>query len=310
MKIRNRCFFIIFSVVGFISEQLYNTFTDKGFFDDIVLAKRLSYYYLDRNPSYNEILLYHRMSILINEPNILTIPINLYEIYLEHFEYKDLKVETLRDERYVLLGESKAAFLNYKSNVEGDMIKYFQTSKVKNIMPLRTSYSSKLKIKKGVCEKISTIFDELNLTNSQGINASYLKNACLKIGGGIVDNGGSVSLSNYLNYLLDEYVDFVYANKDNRDIAKFLKSKLYLSIIYQMLFVYNISWKITSVLISQDLSNMFSRIYNVEFTFKVIESITFICLVLLLYIVLIFHQKRSLVKFGKIIGKMNYIMKG
>lgn len=310
MKIRNRCLFIIFCVVVFISEQLYNTFTDKGFFDDIVLAKRLSYYYLDRNPSYNEILLYHRMSILINEPNMLTIPINLYEIYLEHFEYKDLKVETLRDERYVILGESKAAFLNYKSNLEGDMIKYFQTSKVKNIMPLRTSYSSKLKIKKGVCEKISTIFDELNLTNSQGINASYLKNACLKIGGGIVDNGASASLSNYLNYLLDEYVDFVYANKDNRNIAKFLKSKLYLSIIYQMLFVYNISWKITSVLISQDLSNMFSKIYNVELTFKVIESITFICLVLLLYIVLIFNQKRSLVKFGKIIGKMNYIMKG
>ena len=73
VKIRNRCLFIIFCVVVFISEQLYNTFTDKGFFDDIVLAKRLSYYYLDRNPSYNEILLYHRMSILINEPNMLTI---------------------------------------------------------------------------------------------------------------------------------------------------------------------------------------------------------------------------------------------
>ena len=49
----------------------------------------------------------------------------------------------------------------------------------------------------------------MNLKESSYFNRTHILNACLKLAGGIADNGSTNSRKNYISYLMDEYIDFI-----------------------------------------------------------------------------------------------------
>ena len=64
----------------------------------------------------------------------------------------------------------------------------------------------------------------MNLKESSYFNRTHILNACLKLAGGIADNGSTNSRKNYISYLMDEYIDFI-----KKTIRQYLQEgKIYL----------------------------------------------------------------------------------
>lgn len=308
-SIRNAFILVILFLLIHIGLLLLNIFIDEELFYDIFMSKRLSYYYLDRTPTYNEILLYHRISILYNDPFFLETQFEDYPKYLVNFDLHSTQLGTENDKSFQILDTSKMGFLYYRLNLESRQIKQFEMEQKKIILKQRYEYSQQLKVKSGSCKKISNGFVEKNLSQFEGFNETYLEYACLKLSGGVHDSGSSNPLTSFFTYLMDEYLDFMGQNEEGDvNIMGFLQSHLYLSILYAMTFSYNISWKITSGLIKEDIRHLFKNIHNVELCFQIIELvITLLYSVFFLIYILVFLHKK-IINFAKVVRRLNFVI--
>ena len=113
----------------------------------------------------------------------------------------------------------------------------------------------------------------MNLKESSYFNRTHILNACLKLAGGIADNGSTNSRKNYISYLMDEYIDFI-KEEGKGDIIKYLSSHLYLVVLYQRIFIYNTSWLVTTKLLGIDFKNLFRKIHSTEVIMQILEIIT------------------------------------
>lgn len=90
---------------------LSNYSNDMNLFDSVLLAKRLSYFYLDRTVSYNEIMMYQRASILTRNYNLQIVRLEEYPYYLNNFELNIQSINFDSNSKYQILGFSVATFL-------------------------------------------------------------------------------------------------------------------------------------------------------------------------------------------------------
>ena len=198
-------------------------------------------------------------------------------------------------------------FLYYRLNLEGARIKDFQSSKTKSILRLRAQYSGGLAIKKGVCQKVSSRYFDEGLELVDVLTKEYIEDACLKIADGSADNGSTGSLNNYFIYFLDEYIDYVH-NEENANLIKYLTSDLYITIYYEMTFVFNLSWEITHILLAKDLQNLFNTINNNTISYQLAEILLFITYIVMFVFLVFYSQNNNIASFENIVEKLSYVM--
>ena len=301
-------FIAILFILTHTSLLITNYFYDIYFFNRILEGKRLSYYYLDRTPSYNEILLYHRVSVLYNDYNFLQIPIKEYQDYLVNFEMDLSNLSLDKDERYSVLGTSMATFLYYRMSLEGKRIKHFEGGSKNRVLNERYKYAVQLKPSSGVCKVISTRYDEKAIDQSPEYNSTTVYDVCMKLSNGISDDGTTPTMTMVYSYLMDEYKDFV--REDGKgDVVKNLSSYLYLMTLYQRVFVYNASQVVTSSLITQDIKNLFSEILKEEKIFQILEIIFHIIYITFFYCFILYSLTKKIRVFEKFVKRMNYVTK-
>lgn len=308
-NIRNAFILVNLFLFIHIGLLLLNIFIDEELFYDIFMSKRLSYYYLDRTPTYNEILLYHRISILNNDPFFLEILFENYPKYLVNFDLQSTQLATENDKRFQILDTSKMGFLYYRLNLETRQIKQFEMERRRIILKQRYEYSKQLGGKSGSCKKISANYANKGLSQFEGFNDTYIEYACLELSGGIHDNGSSGALTSFFSYLMDEYLDFMSQHEQGTvNTISFLQSNLYVSLLYAMVFSYNVSWIITSGLIKEDIRQLFKNIHNVELCFQIIELVVTLLysVFFLIYILVFLHKK--IINFAKVVRRLNFVI--
>lgn len=252
------CFIIIHATL-----LILNFLFDNDFIHQIRFAKRLGYYYMDRTPSNNEILLYHRISLLNNDHLYIKFPPSDYKLYLQNLYIKDTEINTSSDSRYLTLEDSMASFLYFRLFKIFSLISQYERMEANSALKERHKFAIETNKKVGACEAYSQRYTSLNLKESVFFNYTHILDACLKLAGGIGDNGSTNSRKNYISYLMDEYIDFI-KEKRNGDIIKYLSSDLYLVVLYQRIFIYNTSWLVTTKLLGIDFKNLFIKIHKTE----------------------------------------------
>lgn len=130
----------------------------------------------------------------------------------------------------------------------------------------------------------------------------------MSIRNGIADNGSTNSLDNFYSNLMDEYIDFAQKHDNVTDIVKYLSSDLYLSVLYSMIFIYNVSWIVISGLVTSDLANVFITINNTEYLFQLLEIALCVIYLVLFNIVIILRLNSQIKKFGSIVRRLNYVI--
>ena len=92
-----------------------------------------------------------------------------------------------------------------------------------------------------ICKVIVSAYTEGGFEQFEGYNYDYLLHACLSIANGVIDDGSSDSLNNYFTYLFDEFIDYVKEyNRGSVNVLKYLGSELYVRIMNQFRFVWNV----------------------------------------------------------------------
>ena len=134
-----------------------------------------------------------------------------------------------------------------------------------------------------------------------------LPNACLKLAGGIADNGSTNSRKNYISYLMDEYIDFI-KEEGKGDIIKYLSSHLYLVVLYQRIFIYNTSWLATTKLLGIDFKNLFRKIHSTEVIMQILEIITSAIICMFFYLFITVSLSKKILNFESIVNRINYVI--
>ena len=234
---RNSFIFVTICLFLHCSLLLTNYIIDIDIFDKILQARKLSFYYIDRTPSLNEILFYHRISILYNDPYYFEISYENYKKYLVGFDLSTAGKVFENDKRYQTLGVSQAAFLHYKIYLESSQIKKFEHLKNSDVLKLRHEYGNHILNKSGVCQFITSNYGKQGFSQFQGFNESYNYHACMNLRGGIADDGSTKSYDSLFSYIMDEYIDFILNYEIDNNVIPFLSSKLFIATLYSMIFV-------------------------------------------------------------------------
>ncbi len=106
---------------------------------------------------------------------------------------------------------------------------------------------------------------------------------------------------------MDEYIDYVH-NKENADLIKYLTSDLYITIYYEMTFVFNLSWEITHILLAKDLQNLFNTINNNTISYQLAEILLFITYIVMFVFLVFYSQNNNIASFENIVEKLSYVM--
>ena len=130
----------------------------------------------------------------------------------------------------------------------------------------------------------------------------------IRNGNGIADNGSTNSLDNFYSNLIHEYIDFAQKHDNVTAIVKYLSSDLYLSVLYSMIFIYNVSWIVILGLVTSDLANVFITINNTEYLFQLLEIALCVIYLVLFNTVIILRLNSQIKKFGSIVRRLNYVI--
>ena len=307
--IRSSFILIIICCIIHLAIHIINIYVDKEIFYNIYISKKLAYYYLDRTPSLNEVLFYHRISILNRDPNFIDLPLNEYSNYLVSFEPKLTQNILERDQRFVQLNESKAGYLHYRIQLETQSLSTYEHSRKRIVLKNRYNYAMLLRQESGVCDTISSHYVNEGLPQFEGYNESYITYACLHLDDGVGDNGSTTSIMNYFSFLMDEYLDFVSEYKqlgNNVNIVSYIDSSLYIEILYQMQFIYNISWGVTANLIKLDFKILFDNVETTELLIQIIALLITLIYNILLFVIIILSQNKKIQRFGRVVQKLNH----
>ena len=166
-----------------------------------------------------------------------------------------------------------------------------------------------LKQESGVCDTISSHYVNEGLPQFEGYNESYITYACLHLDDGVGDNGSTTSIMNYFSFLMDEYLDFVSEYKqlgNNINIVSYIDSSLYIEILYQMQFIYNISWGVTANLIKLDFKILFDNVETTELLIQIIALLITLIYNILLFVIIILSLNKKIQRFGRVVQKLNH----
>ena len=307
--IRSSFILIIICCIIHVAIHIMNIYVDKEIFYNIYISKKLAYYYLDRTPSLKEILFYHRISILNKDPNFIKLPLNEYSNYLVSFDSELTQNILEKDDRFVQLNESKAGYLHYRLQLETQSLSTYENSRKRIVLNNRYNYAMLIKQESGVCETISSHYVKEGLPQFEGFNESYITYACLHLDGGVADNGSTSSVMNYFSFLMDEYLDFVSEYKqlgNNVNIVPYIDSSLYIEILYQMQFIYNVSWGVTANLIKLDFKILFDNVETTELLIQIIAFLITIIYNILLFVIIIISLNKKIQRFGRVVQKLNH----
>ena len=312
ISIIRQCFFyILIFLVFHCSVTISNYFIDLQLFSKIHLGMRLSFYYVDKVPSYNEILLDFRIFVLYNNPHYLTIEYKDYHSFLPNFDVSDEDIarNAENDKRYSMLGNSQMAFLFYRLELEKIKVKEIESQRSSPILPQRKKYSDDMAQSSGVCKVIVSAYTEGGFEQFEGYNYDYLLHACLSIANGVIDDGSSDSLNNYFTYLFDEFIDYVKEyNRGTVNVLKYLGSELYVRIMNQFRFVWNVSWTVTSDLVSKDILILFKELNKVELIYQTVEMILCVCYIIIFVSLTFYSLRQSIIVFSTVMTRLNSIL--
>ena len=284
---------------------LFNIYMDINNFKRILALKRLSFYYLDRTPSYNQILLYYRSSILLNNSNTIINPRSTYKEMLTNFDLNSIDESLLINKQFDILGESHMAFLYYRFQLETNSIKSNENKVKGNILANRNEYTKKINAKSGCCHEIGKHYVYYNYTEFDAFNKDIIEQACLAFDGGAIDNGAGI-IENYFTYLIDDYINFCSDTSGKKNILGYMLSDTYVGLFYKMVYVYNVSWEITSSIIQIDIDVIFRDVEGMEITLQIIEIISgFINLFIVLFFIVLSLENKSNT-FKKVMNKLNF----
>ena len=300
-------FLINFFIIIHATLLVLNVLFDNDFIHQLRFAKRLGYYFMERTPSNNEILLYHRISILHNNHLYIEFPSKNYKSFLQNLYISDDEIDTSNDSRYLILGDSMASFLYFRLFKLFSLISRYERLGGNSAFIERNKFSLETNKKSGACEAYSQRYVSLNLKESPYFNNTHILNACLKLAGGIADNGSTNSRKNYISYLMDEYIDFI-KEEGKGDIIKYLSSHLYLVVLYQRIFIYNTSWLVTTKLLGIDFKNLFHKIHSTEVIMQILEIITSVIICIFFYLFIIVSLTRKILNFENIVNRINYVI--
>ena len=284
---------------------LFNIYMDINNFKRILSSKRLSFYYLDRTPSYNQILLYYRSSILLNNSNTIINPRSTYKEMLTNFDTNSIDESLLINKQFDILDESHMAFLYYRFQLEAKSIKLNENKVKGNILANRNEYTKKINANSGSCHEIGKHYAYYNYTEFDSFNQDIIEQACLAFDGGVIDNGAGI-IDNYFTYLIDDYIDFCSDTSGNKNILGYMLSDTYAGLFYKMVYVYNVSWETTSSIIQIDIDVIFRNVEGMEITLQVVEIISgFINVFIVLFFIVLSLENKSNT-FKKVMNKLNF----
>ena len=286
---------------------IINIYLDINNFNRILSSKQLSYFYLDRTPSYNQILLYYRISLLLNNSNAIITPRSQYDELLINFN--NVKDETLLlDKQFEILNESHLTFLFYRLNLESQSIRIYELKAQGNTLQQRKAYANKINAKSGCCNQIAEHYAYYNYTEYENFNKDIIEHACLSFDEGVIDRGTNI-IDNYFTYLINDYVEFCQDKSGNKDLMRYLMSHTYVSLFYKMVYVYNVSWETTSSIIRIDIDNIFMDVERLEILLQTVEIIFGILNAFNFFFFIVVPLETKSNAFRKIMSKLNFTEK-
>lgn len=313
---------IMFCLLLHLAIMITHTYCDQINFDNLHYAMRLNFYYTDLIPSHNEILLNHRVGIILNDPHFYECYYDEYIEYLPNFDIssKDITRHVKKNKKFQLLGQTQMAFLYFRVLLENELIsKTEPTSSSSSQLKLfsnsnneHNSFHNKFKSSNELCETVQSFFNENNFPQFDGFNSTYNYNTCKRLFKGINDDdndSSSNSLSHYMDFLQSEYIDYmdgIDRNVNNIEYPlMYLNSTLFMNIYYQFVFAYNPYWKLSTHFIENNMKEMFNGFTKGETVFQIVEILFCVLYFYVYYIVIFKWVKKKILAFGMIIEKLN-----
>lgn len=293
-------FFIsLFTSMGVI---IGNLVIDTSLFHNVLLSCETAFSYMDHTASLNELLLYYRVSILYRDANLIKLHLNDFNSMMYEYRLTSTTVNINDDERYSLLGESKMAFLYYRSLFESGVISYFESANNMQILPLLKQYNKLIDTDGIACEQFFSAYTKYVNNYKDSFDQDLLLHACMSLEGGNSNQGINKQMEHFFTAVFDQYMDFV--KNPEGDLVAYSKAPAFVSCIKLMTFVYNVNWHIFVKIIEQELKDLFSNVSFIEIIFQIIELIMNI-LFFALYSSFIFgYLKLSIDRYGTIIERL------
>lgn len=280
---------MVFAILFFLGLILGNIVIDTDIFTTIQLVKEMAYAYIDIVACRNAVLFYYRVSVLYNNINFITIPFNEFDKYIFKFTLAPIQVD-INDQRFTILHESGMAFYYYSYLSEQIMVEYFEKSTNKNLLPKRKQFGKSINSDSGSCKNVGEAYNKYYNKEIDLFDSKLLENACLSLEQGIGDKGLLITISHYLSYLFDEYIDF--ALEKIPDLVNDIQAPFFISTLRMMYFMYNVIWHITLRLTKEDIDWMFIQFKIKEQIFQLLllGYTLFIDILFTLYLFLVLRK--------------------
>lgn len=279
-------FLIIYLVIAFTSLVNY-----LNILENLKLTHEIGKIYLSSIPRFNQILLYYKQSILVNNPNFDTIELLDYELYdycqSEYFT-PDSKIED--DSRYHLMGKSTMAFLFKTFHEEIEIMKKYNQNSELKVLPLSRNFQNALTCKELVISFHSFLKNEDSEKIKQVID--LIDYNCNEIANGLMKKGGlQINLENSVNSLFNIYLEFI-QEKDQTDLIKYFKNEDYILALFEMQNVFTYMFFTISNFISQDTVNFFNDFHRMSLIFVILSTIV-MCIIIFTFIFILYPKLLS-----------------
>ena len=285
IKIVKLSYLILFiSLMCYLSMTISNIFVNNRDYKKLILANQISLNFLERIPTFMELILYFKISVIFNNINFIITPYEEYQT-TQNSNYYDVKYDTTSDAIFKELNTSEYNHIYFNLKIIRKNINLFM--------------GSQNEINSGV---LSTLRDFENKINSQDFCNShsnfYIKNfftcknlyecfkslnqeavECQTIGNGINKYGLNLAMDSLLSNTNNLYIDFQRA-KSSGDIISTLTNIWFLRSVMD---VENTFQKLNNSylkIILEEMTNLYSSIKNIELIYCIVGLFFNFCFIL------------------------------
>jgi PAS domain S-box-containing protein len=275
----------IFSLL-YLSLVMFNINSNINDFKKILFATKISDNFMDRIPRFAELILYYKISILINNVNYLTKPQKEYSFLTKSVNIFDVPINLKDHSLYQILGDSSFCYLLFKLKLERSTIQIFMDDKYEGILPTVRKYENLIN-NKNPCVEIALynqgyIFnrdypDYVDFRKEYKAMSSGVTE-CKTINSGMNLNGISLVMDNHITWLETLFLEFA-TNTVGKTPQDFFTDKNFLRAQLNAEYTLKRAQNGFLSILENDILNNYQEIIFKEYIFsalKIIFALTFI----------------------------------
>lgn len=313
---------IIFNIF-YIILVLVNIVTNMNDFDSLLFSNRIALNFMDRVPRFMDLILYYKVSILLNDVNFIVKPQKSYISYSDFYNVLNAQINLKDDTLFSSLPQSEFSFLLYMLQVQRNNIKSFLDDKYISILP-NTRALEKLFNSKEAClilgmKSLDYAPDrddetsKYNFSNWFSLMSNYTSE-CKNSNIGMNSNGFDLAIDNHISNLVNLYLDFNKSRSTNRN-QNISSAKTFLTDVNFLRAQRNAEYTLKRYhnslisIIEPDIEDQYDKITKKEYIFsalKIIFALSFIVYFIFLVILRLQNYannlKTGINKFKKAVG--------